>query len=124
MKATMISGRNGSAVYNEHGHIREEDRDVELYDATHGSASTLRERELAVYSKEFLAGIVERNNRYLAQRHPERVRTLEQVYTNKRTRPEECIVQVGNMIETIHRNLFCELVRRFCSRLQKWNREH
>lgn len=124
MKATMRSGRTGTAVHNEHLHINEEDRDVEIFDATHSSASTLRNRELMVYSKEFRAGIEERNSRYLAQRHPERVRTLEQVYTNKRTRPEECIVQVGNMIETIHRNLFCELVRKLCMRLQKWNREH
>lgn len=77
MKATLQCGRKGSANHNEHKHIREEDRDVEIYDATHSSASTLRERELAVYREEFLAGIEERNARYLKQRHAERTRTLE-----------------------------------------------
>ena len=124
MKATMLSSRSGSAAHNEHRHIREEERDVEIYDATHSSATTLRERELAVYREEFLEGVKERNARYLAQRHAERVRTLEQIYVGRITRPEECILQVGNIYAAIDRALLVKLVTEFCRRLQKWNRTH
>ncbi|MBQ4447788.1 MAG: hypothetical protein II897_05805 [Clostridia bacterium] len=124
MKATMRSSRTGTAVHNEHGHISVENRDVEIYDATHSSAETLKERELEVYADEFLAGIEERNQRYLAQRHPDKVRTLEQVYTYKQTRPEECLLQVGDMEKAIDRNLLKDLVTEFCRKLQKWNRMH
>lgn len=124
MKATLQCGRKGSANHNEHGHIPEAERDVELCDATRSSASTLRERELAVYREELLEGIEERNARYLKQRHAERMRTLEQIYIGRITRPEECILQVGNIYAAIDRAFLVKLVTEFCRRLQNWIRTH
>ena len=124
MKATLRNSRSGSAVHNEHRHLSEEDRDTLILDFTHTDAETLREKELAVYSDLFLAGIEERNARYLSQRHAERMRTVAQIYVGRQTRPEEKLFQVGDIHETIDRALFIKVVTGFCRWLQNWNRDH
>ena len=121
MRVTMQCGRQGSAVHNMHTHVARDSRDVTLYDYTHMPGATLRERELAYYRDTFGKALDARNARYKAQRHPERCRTIEQVYTARTTRPEEVILQVGRMGDTVDRETFAAVLRDFMRQYNTWN---
>lgn len=121
MRVTMQCGRQGSATHNMHSHVSRDSRDVMLYDHTHMPGDTLRERELAYYRDTFGDALDARNERYRAQRHPERCRTMEQVYTGRTTRPEEVILQIGKMGETVDRETFAAIVLDFHTQWNAWN---
>lgn len=116
----MQCGRQGSAVHNMHRHIDRDNRDVKIISYV-GKGADLRDIELRYYRETFGAALDARNARYRAQRHPERCRTVEQVYTAKKTRPEEVILQVGNMTDTIDRKTFDAVVSEFLSQYNAWN---
>ena len=120
MRVTMQCGRQGSAVHNMHRHIDRDNRDVKIISYV-GRGADLRDIELQYYRETFGAALDARNARYRAQRHPERCRTVEQVYTAKKTRPEEVILQVGNMTDTIDRKTFDAVVSEFLSQYNAWN---
>lgn len=117
----MQCGRQGSATHNMHSHVDRANRDVMLYDYTRVSGRTLRDRELTYYKNTFGDALDAKNTRYRQQRHPERCRTIEQVYTGRKTRPEEVILQVGKLGDTINRETFGALVKDFVDRWDAWN---
>lgn len=121
MRVTMQCGRQGSAVHNMHTHVDRASRDVMLCDYTHMAGDTLRDRELMYYRQTFGDMLNARNARYKAQRHPERCRTMEQVYTARTTRPEEVILQVGKTHETVDRETFKALIMDFMTKWNAWN---
>lgn len=121
MRVTMQCGRQGSATHNMHSHVSRDSRDVMLYDYTHVSGGTLRDRELTYYKNTFGDALDAKNTRYRQQRHPERCRTIEQVYTGRKTRPEEVILQVGKLGDTIDREMFRGLVGEFLHQWNTWN---
>ena len=121
MRVTMQCGRQGSAVHNMHSHVDRANRDVMLYDYTRVSGGTLRDRELTYYKNTFGDALDAKNTRYRQQRHPERCRTIEQVYTGRKTRPEEVILQVGKLGDTISRETFGALVKDFVDQWDAWN---
>lgn len=121
MRVTMQCGRQGSATHNMHSHVSRDSRDVMLYDHTRMAGDTLRARELAYYRETFSRALDARNARYKAQRHPERCKTIEQVYTGRKTRPEEVILQVGKLGDTIDREMFKGLVGEFLRQWNVWN---
>lgn len=57
-----------------------------------------------------------KNARYVAQRHPERVRTMDEYRRNPRTCPEETILMIGNKDEYIPP----QTLRAICERLKDW----
>lgn len=57
-----------------------------------------------------------KNARYVAQRHPERVRTMDEYRSNPRTCPEETILMIGNKDEYIPP----QTLRAICERLKDW----
>lgn len=121
MRVTMQCGRQGSAVHNMHTHVDRANRDVMLCDYTRMAGDTLRDRELMYYRQTFGDMLNARNARYKAQRHPERCRTMEQVYTARTTRPEEVILQVGKTGETVNGETFRAIVLDFHAQWSKWN---
>lgn len=57
-----------------------------------------------------------KNARYIAQRHPERVRTMDEYRSNPRTCPEETILMIGNKDEYIPP----QTLRAICNDLKNW----
>ena len=54
------------------------------------------------YYREAYGGYIENQNaRYVMNRHPERQRSIEDLYKNDKTCPEESIYQIGNIDESI-----------------------
>ena len=121
MRVTMQCGRQGSATHNMHSHVSRDSRDVMLYDYTRMAGDTLKERELAYYRHTFGDALDAKNTRYRQQRHSERCRTIEQVYTGRTTRPEEVILQIGKAGETVDRETFKAVVLDFVSKYNRWN---
>ena len=60
---------------------------------------TLREIELEYYTNHFENALEHQNERYKLARHHERIKTVEQYYTNRRTMPEDKILQIGDINE-------------------------
>ena len=57
-----------------------------------------------------------KNARYVAQRHPERVRTMDEYRSNPRTCPEETILMIGNKNEYIP----AKTLQAICEDLRNW----
>lgn len=60
-----------------------------------------REKEIAAYKKLYQKGLDAKNEYYKKQGHPEKCKTIEQVYSNKRTCPLETVLQIGNRDEHV-----------------------
>ena len=80
---------------------------------------SLRDYELKFYTRYFGAHLEQTNAKYIKNRHKERVRTIEDVYTNPRTCPQETILQVGKDGEYKDLETFHKMVRRYCAGYNK-----
>lgn len=75
----------------------------------------LRDIELGFYKKHFGAHLEQTNAKYVKNRHKERVRTIEDIYTNPRTCPQETILQVGKDGNYRNEKLFRRMVHEYCT---------
>lgn len=135
MRVTQRSGRVGSAKHNDRSFLQ--GRDVSEV-APHIDADrladnrvvgvkegqTMEEAELAYYEKTYSAAINARNEAYIAQRHAERCKTVEDVYHGRLTRPEETILQIGNMKEGVNVETLEACFKDYLKELTAWNQEH
>ena len=129
MRVTMQCGRTGSARHNARDfdmslaeHI---DPEGDRYWQVYGKAGLPpEEAELAVYQERYGAALEAKNRRYRMQRHPERCRTMEQVYKSRQTRPEEVILQVGTMQDAVDGLLLARCVGEWLESFRAWCREH
>lgn len=80
----------------------------------HPENVSLRDFELKFYEENFGAHLAQTNAKYVKNRHKERVRTIEDVYTNPRTCPQETILQVGKDGEYKDLEKFKKMVRKYC----------
>lgn len=115
-KATVRNGRSGKhGVYSANHNFSEQTRAVQSHidnartsDNIYGrfddtgkwswshNGFDARAYELGRYAQIFGEGIKAQNDRHERSRHHDRVRSVEDVYTNKKTAPMETILQVGN----------------------------
>ena len=124
MRVTYRCSRSGSAKHNEHHHIETERRDVLVFDGMKNGPGTIEEKEIRFYEQILGPGIDERNDRYRAQRHPEKCRSAEQLYRNKNTKPEEFLLQIGDKDQSVSREVFDVCIVKFFRWLNSWNRAH
>ena len=57
---------------------------------------SFEEAEEIFYERHFGKGLAARNDRYLKNRHPERVKDMKEYMTAYQTKPEETLIYVGN----------------------------
>lgn len=112
MRATTHSGRAGkNGAYNP----RHNDRNFDIGNAEHIDPERVKnnhywnwtgnlqmsfeDAEAAFYEKHCRAHLDAQNNRYRAQRHAERVRSIDEYRQARQTCPEEVILMVGNRDE-------------------------
>lgn len=79
-----------------------------------GNIASFDTAEQRFYAKNFKDGLEARNQRYIKQRHPERVQSLEEYRRNPKSCPEEVILQVGTYDNSIDR---AELLQMFQEQL-------
>lgn len=131
MRATYHAGREGSAR-----HIA---RDFDVAKAPHIDASRtasnlvaprnvpadrMRDWELHLYRTHYSAALEARNQRYRAKGHKDRCRTIEQVYTDAKTRPEELILQLGDHANGADAETLRACTIEWINWQGKWSREH
>lgn len=75
----------------------------------------LRNIELGFYKKHFGEHLEHQNEKHIKSRHKERCKSIEDIYTNPRTCPQETILQVGKDGEYQDYKKFKKMVKQFCS---------
>lgn len=108
MKVSYHVMRTGSAKHNDRSfdistarHINPELVSDNLYIRAYRSAEgqgpmSFEEVEKKFYTSIFTPWLEQRNVKAVSARHPDRVKTIEQLMTDKNTRPEEAIYQIGD----------------------------
>lgn len=89
-----------------------------------GEGSDFRTAELSFYRERYGGAIEATNERYRRAGHPERCRSVEQVYTAAQTRPEEVILQIGDRNSKVDREIFRQCVDDYLETLRNWSEEH
>lgn len=145
MKASMHSGRTGNAKHNDRsfllGKTAQEQAEMAPHiDATKtgknriwtysagwdtpGQPVDIAAAERAFYAERYGAAQAAKNDRYTAQRHPERRKSTDDLYTGKQTRPEELILQIGSKDDPVTKKIFGACLQDYLSELNQWNEEH
>lgn len=73
---------------------------------------SFQELEKKYYAEHFQKALETKNERYRANRHPERCKGIEDLLKSRRTCPEEVIYQVGTQKQTIKSELLDEICRK------------
>lgn len=139
MRVSMHSGRCGSAQHNDRTFLEgmtEQER-AELaahinlaasagneYFTWNGSEESFKENELKYYKERFSAACEITNQKYRKEGHPEKCRTPEDFYKNKKMCPEEVILQIGDKDCDIKMEDFRSCVSEYISKIDAWNEEH
>ena len=145
MKASMHNGRQGSGKHNDRSfldgmsgfdrarqapHITPWDTGKNLtwrigHKGWHkGAGGDIEAAERDYYRRRYGAAQDAKNARYRAQRHPERCKTTDDLYTGRLTRPEEQILQIGSKDEQVDPEVFRACVMDYIKELNEWNRAH
>ena len=127
MRVTRHCGKKGSPNHNDRNfdlekakHIDKDKTKDNIY-FSYDNSKSFRDGEIAFYKKHYSEELKISNDKKKAQRHPEKVRTLMDVYRSNRTRPDEFILQIGNKNDKVDRNVFLKCVKLFLDELKEWN---
>lgn len=129
MRMTIHNGRAGKdGAYNP----RHNDRNFDISHAEHIDPERMpgniywnwtgkndisfEDAEGLFYEQHCRTHLDAKNARYIAQRHPERVRTMDEYRQNPRTCPEETLLMIGNRAEYIPP----QTLRAICNDLKNW----
>lgn len=129
MRATIHNGRSGkNGTYNP----RHNDRNFDIGNAEHidpervnlnhywnyleDNSLTFEQAERAFYEEHCSKHLDAVNQRYREQRHPERVRSMDEYRTARQSCPEETILMLGNKSDYIPPHI----LQRICNEFKVW----
>ena len=130
MRVTQHSGRVGSAKHNDRTFDVKKAKNIDSEKTKENSYWKLygdtdfKETELKYYKEHYSEALKLSNEKKIKQRHREKVRTINDVYNNKNTRPEELILQIGDKDSNIDKNIFEKCISDYLKELEKWNSEN
>lgn len=124
MRATIHNGRTGKdGAYN----TKHNDRQFDLSHAEHidpervrlnrywnwtgNPETTFEAAEAAFYEKHIRKHLDAQNARYKAQRHAERAKTMDEYRKSPQTCPEEVILQIGKLRDTIPADMMARIIQ-------------
>lgn len=124
MRATIHNGRTGKdGAYNTKHNDRQFDishaehidperiKDNRYWNWTGNPETTFEAAEIAFYEKHISAHLEAQNARYRAQRHAERAKTMDEYRKSPQTCPEEVILQIGKMGDTIPADMMARIIQ-------------
>lgn len=76
-----------------------------------GKEITFEDAEIAFYEKHISAHLEAQNARYRAQRHAERAKTMDEYRRSPQTCPEEVILQIGKLGDTIPADMMARIIQ-------------
>lgn len=124
MRATIHNGRTGKdGAYN----TKHNDRQFDIRNAEHidpervknnrywnwtgNPETTFEAAEIAFYEKHIRQHLDAQNARYRAQRHAERVKSMDEYRRSPQTCPEEVILQIGKLGDTIPADMMARIIQ-------------
>lgn len=124
MRATIHNGRTGKdGAYN----TKHNDRQFDIRNAEHidpervknnrywnwtgNPETTFEAAERAFYEKHIRRHLDAQNARYRAQRHAERAKTMDEYRKSPQTCPEEVILQIGKLGDTIPADMMARIIQ-------------
>ena len=124
MRATIHNGRTGKdGAYN----TKHNDRQFDLSHAEHidpervklnrywnwtgNPKMSFEDAEAAFYEKHIKQHLDAQNARYKAQRHAERAKTMDEYRRSSQTCPEEVILQIGKLGDTIPADMMARIIQ-------------
>lgn len=124
MRATIHNGRTGKdGAYN----TKHNDRQFDIRNAEHidpervknnrywnwtgNPKMSFEDAEAAFYEKHIRKHLDAQNARYRAQRHAERAKTMDEYRKSPQTCPEEVILQIGKMGDTIPADMMARIIQ-------------
>lgn len=124
MRATIHNGRTGKdGAYNTKHNDRQFDishaehidperiKDNRYWNWTGNPETTFEAAEAAFYEKYIKQHLDAQNVRYVAQRHAERAKTMDEYRKSPQTCPEEVILQIGKMGDTIPADMMARIIQ-------------
>lgn len=105
------AGHNDRAEENTADHIDVEKSKDNIYYQRYPEEKNFEAAEKRFYDEIYQSGLAAKNLRYINQRHSERVRTMEDVYRDPKTAPEETIYQIGNFKQDVDPDLLNRIVK-------------
>ena len=130
------SRKKGSAKHNDRNfdikkakHINAEKTKENIYYAWTNNFTkekiNFKKGEYEFYKIAFLKSLEIRNEMYIKQRHPERVKNIVDLLENPKTKPEEIILQIGNLDNPCNDfNVFMSSLKNYIKNMNKWNQKH
>lgn len=132
MRATIHNGRSGkNGTYNP----RHNDRNFDIRNAEHidpervnlnhywnyleDNSLTFEQAEKAFYEEHCSKHLNAVNQRYKEQRHPERIRSIDEYRTARQSCPEETILMLGNKSDYIPPHI----LQRICNEFKEWEEQ-
>ena len=76
-----------------------------------GKEISFEDAEIAFYEKHISAHLEAQNARYRAQRHAERAKTMDEYRRSPQTCPEEVILQIGKLGDTIPADMMARIIQ-------------
>lgn len=132
MRVSAQNSRRGSAKHN--------DRKFDLDKATHidldrskdnifiswrgRQSESFEADELLYYEQNFRFALDEKNSKAVRQGHAERVKTMAEFLSSKKTCPEESIYQIGDKDTHATHDQLLRCYQKFLSFQLNWSREH
>lgn len=124
MRATIHNGRTGKdGAYN----TKHNDRQFDIRNAEHidpervknnrywnwtgNPETTFEAAERAFYEKHIRRHLDAQNSRYRTQRHAERAKTMDEYRKSPQTCPEEVILQIGKLGDTIPTDMMARIIQ-------------
>lgn len=85
---------------------------------------TFEQAEIKFYKENFKKQLEETNEKYIKNRHPERVKTMEEWKKIRQNAPEETVLQIGKMEGHATRQQLVDVYNDYNKWLQEWNNQH
>ena len=123
IRVTQRSVRVGSDKYNDRSILEDRNSDDNVIVSWDGQ-SDLEASEKAFYEKHYRQACDLRNARYIHEGHKDRCKTPEDLWKGRLTRPEELILQVGDMYAHVSAEDLKVLAGEYIQEFNKWNNAH
>lgn len=122
-KSSRHNDRNFDVSQSDHIHA-ERSIDNKYYTYDGDLSKSFLEKEKEFYSDHFSDFLEERNERCIKNRHPDRVITIDQYHRNDFSKPEEKILQIGNLNESASQDVLWEVTKEYIKRFNDLYGEH
>lgn len=127
VRLTQHSGREGSAKHNDRTFDTSKADNIDVEKSKYNvywqiyKGMDFKDAELKFYKDNYSDALKISNEKKIKQRHREKIRTINDVYNNNKTRPEELLLQIGDKNTIIDKDIYEKCVGDYLKELNKWN---